>query len=101
MTLLTHFNFGHIWASVASHVSASLTWSNALQLVTVVCGLAGNLLINRKDARGFYLWIVTNGLLVIIQVLTGMYLLMVLYVAYSALAVEGLVKWRREAKNGV
>jgi nicotinamide riboside transporter PnuC len=70
----------------------------ALQAVIVACGLAGNVLINRKDPRGFCLWLVSNGLLVVTQVLTGMYLLMLLYVAYFYLSARGFVQWRKEEK---
>lgn len=75
------------------------SWSNLAQVVTVVCGLWGNVLINRKDARGFYLWLLTNALLVVLTVKTGMYLLIPLYLAYSALSVDGLRKWRKDERK--
>jgi nicotinamide riboside transporter PnuC len=95
-------NLLHEGANVLAHLpqfAATLKWSTVAQAIVVVCGLGGNVLINRKDPRGFYLWIVTNALLVVLQVMTGMYLLIALYLAYSALAVEGLMKWRKDAQT--
>jgi nicotinamide riboside transporter PnuC len=90
---LLHEAFVAVVATL-THITLKAVLATAAQLVVVACGLAGNILINRKDARGFYLWLISNGLLVVLQLVTGMYLLMLLYVAYFILSAQGLRRWR-------
>jgi nicotinamide riboside transporter PnuC len=90
---LLHEAFASVVATL-THITLKVVLATAAQLVVVACGLAGNVLINRKDARGFYLWLISNGLLVVLQLVTGMYLLMLLYVAYFILSAQGLRRWR-------
>lgn len=71
----------------------------ALQFLTALLGLPGNLLINRKNPTGFKLWIVSNALAVGTMLWAGLWGLAIMFAAYLCLAIDGLVQWQETTRN--
>jgi hypothetical protein len=68
---------------------------DALQLLTALLGLPGNLLINRKNPAGFKLWILSNCLALGVMMWFHMWGMALMFSAYLILAVEGLLRWNK------
>lgn len=65
-----------------------------LQGVGLACGIGGQILVNRKNRAGLYLWIVSNAALIAIAVQKDIPGMVVLYLIYLALCVHGVWLWR-------
>jgi nicotinamide riboside transporter PnuC len=71
---------------------------DTLQILSVALGLAGNVLINRRNANGFRFWIVSNCIAIIVMAMANLWWMMIMFIAYLVLAVDGLRKWKPEIK---
>ncbi|WP_198140842.1 hypothetical protein [Nitrosospira sp. NpAV] len=69
-----------------------------LQVFIIVTGLIGQLLITRKDARGYLAWIAGNLALIIVYHQTQQFWLIAWQIANITLQVTALVVWLKEAK---
>jgi nicotinamide riboside transporter PnuC len=69
---------------------------DALQILSVVFGLTGNVLINRRNSNGFRFWIISNCIAIVVMALTHLWWMMIMFILYLALAVDGLRKWKSE-----
>lgn len=67
---------------------------DALQILSVVFGLTGNVLINRRNTKGFKFWIVSNCIAIIVMAMANLWWMMIMFIAYLVLAVDGLRKWK-------
>lgn len=70
---------------------------NVAQLVVVALGLTGQYLVNLKNIRGYYAWITSNIVAIALMWHTGMYIMMLMYLAYIALCSHGVYLWRKDA----
>ena len=70
-----------------------LTLNVALQVIGASCGLIGNSFINEQSVFGFYLWMLSNGALIWLQLRMRMWVLVALHGAYLTLAIDGAYKW--------
>lgn len=68
------------------------------QWAAIALALSGNILVNRKDVRGFYAWFVGNLIWIVTAAITQQWPQLVLFSAYEALCVHGIWKWRRDMK---
>jgi nicotinamide riboside transporter PnuC len=68
----------------------------ALQIVSATFGLAGQALINRRHANGFWCWILANAASITLSAGVGLWVLAVLHVVYLALSIAGLRRWTAE-----
>lgn len=68
-----------------------------LQVIGAVFGLAGQWFVSHRSAKGFSLWLVSNGALIWFQYSIGAYVLAVLHCIYFVMAVQGLLIWRKDA----
>lgn len=69
-----------------------------MQLVGWVCmcaSLFGAWLNAQQDRRGFYVWICTNLVWVVVDVSAGVYSQAALMMVYCGICVYGLVCWKR------
>ncbi len=64
-----------------------------LQLIAAALGLGGQVLVNRQDPLGFVFWIGANVALIWLQLRLRMFILVVVYVTYLVLCIDGLVSW--------
>ncbi len=72
--------------------------SELLQIIAVISGFSGSVLITRRHIGSFYCWGAANVTLIAINYLAGMHVLIVLYVGYLILNVVGIVKWRKHSR---
>lgn len=98
-----------IWCAVA----AALTWAGLWFVldratdspVPVWDGLIASLsvvatwMLTRKYIEQWYVWIVANAMAVVVYIASGLYPTAVLFFVYFVMAIIGVVKWRREAKD--
>jgi nicotinamide riboside transporter PnuC len=63
--------------------------------ISTVLALIGTVLVNRRDRRGFYFWLVSNVLVLAVHWQAGIWTLTARDAAFFGLAVHGLYCWRR------
>jgi nicotinamide mononucleotide transporter len=82
-----------LWGFVMhSHTDASYPfWDAAVAMVSV----AGQILMTRRYLENWWWWIAVNCLSIPLYIVKGIYLTAALYMLFLALAVAGLVVWRR------
>lgn len=73
---------------------------SALQLFIIMSGLTGQLLIARKDPRGYLAWIAGNIGLVFVYLETKQFALIVLQFVNTAIQLGALIAWRRAKQRG-
>jgi nicotinamide riboside transporter PnuC len=78
---------------------SSITTLDILQILSVVFGLTGNVLINRRNTNGFRFWIVSNCIAIIVMAIANLWWMMIMFFLYLVLAVDGLRKWKHEIKR--
>ena len=69
-----------------------------LQAFIIAMGLTGQLLIARKDARGYLAWIVGNLALMVVFYQTQQFGLIAWQVANTAIQVMAFLSWLRESR---
>lgn len=69
-----------------------------LQAFIIVMGLSGQLLIARKDARGYLAWIIGNLALMVVFYQTRQFGLIAWQVANTAIQVMAFLSWLREGR---
>lgn len=93
----------HWWASMVVAVRASAGslpwWSWSLQLLGVAGSYTGAVLNARQDIRGFQAWIVSNLLLLVVHLTSGLWLLAVLDVLYFRINVKAIGIWRLKSRE--
>lgn len=65
--------------------------------VTMIA-LYGAYLNSKQDRNGFWFWLVSNLSFCLINILTGQYALSFLFGVYTAITINGLVKWNKSPK---
>ena len=63
------------------------------ELVSMILGVAGTLLVTYKNKAGFLVWIIGNFLWLSYGFITGQYFLMIQYIIFTGLAIFGFLKW--------
>ena len=76
----------------ASSAIALAQWS------AIAIALGGNVLVNKKDVRGFYAWFIANLFWIVTCSITNQWPQLVLFAAYEVLCVHGIYKWLTEEK---
>lgn len=71
-----------------------MTLLDAFQILSVALGLTGNVLVNRRNANGFKFWIISNFMAIWVMAMAHLWWMMIMFVAYLVLAVDGLRKWK-------
>lgn len=69
-----------------------------LQVFIIVMGLTGQLLITRKDARGYLAWMAGNLALIAVYYQTQQFWLIAWQIVNIALQAVALILWMREVK---
>jgi nicotinamide riboside transporter PnuC len=72
---------------------------DVIQILSVILGLTGNVLVNRRNSNGFKFWIISNCLAIGVMAMAHLWWMMIMFVAYLFLAVDGLRKWRKNAET--
>lgn len=67
----------------------------AMGWIATAIAISGVVLNNRRRRECFLLWIVSNGLTLVIHLAAGIWSLAVRDALFFALAIEGLIRWRR------
>ncbi|MHB1700879.1 MAG: hypothetical protein ACYCSN_12270 [Acidobacteriaceae bacterium] len=70
--------------------------ATALQIVAVVCGLLGQLLLALKRRSAFWIWIVSNAALMTLNAALHLWWLVAMYAAYTSLCALSLWTWRAQ-----
>jgi hypothetical protein len=80
-----------------SHLIPQLpAWNWALQLIGLVTSYCGAELNARMRISGFYVWLVSNATLALLNILTGQWLLVLLYILFCRVSAGGIIRWARE-----
>lgn len=66
-------------------------------VIATILAVMGVVLNNRKLIACFYLWLISNGITAGIHLHAGIWSLFIRDIIFFLLAVEGLVKWKRNA----
>ena len=70
-----------------------------LSVLALISSVSGNLLINFKKKIGFIIWIISNCLWILVNVLgEPNYPQIVMFFAYAVLNLHGLITWSKEKK---
>jgi hypothetical protein len=64
--------------------------------VCTLCALYGTWLNSNQDRRGFYYWVATNVTFALIFVSAHMWAQAFLFGVYTALAIKGLMTWKKK-----
>jgi nicotinamide mononucleotide transporter len=67
------------WDAIITTLSVVATW-----------------MLTRKILEQWHVWIVANGIAIIVYILKGMYPTVILFIVYFVMAVIGLMEWRRD-----
>lgn len=67
--------------------------------IATALSLTGNLLVNKKRVEGFYVWIISNVLWVIIALRGSDMAQVVLFLCYAILNAHGIISWKRSSSN--
>ena len=70
-------------------------WFQILTWVAAVLAIVGVILNVRLRIEGFYFWIATNIIWVVIDIQRGIYAQAALFAVYTVLSVWGIVCWRK------
>ena len=71
-----------------------------LSIFGLISTISGNILINYRRKIGFLVWIVGNILWILVNVFGTFNIFMVImYVLYAALNIDGWIKWSRIQKR--
>ena len=74
-------------------------WIESIGLVSTVLAITGVLLNNRKMICCFYVWIISNTIAAYIHYDAGIYSVLARDLIFMLLAVEGIIKWRRNEQG--
>jgi len=66
-----------------------------LGMIAMVLAVIGVLLNNRKNRNCFYVWFISNIILIYVHLNVDLYSLVVRDIVFLLLAVEGWYKWRK------
>jgi nicotinamide mononucleotide transporter len=68
-----------LWDAIITTLSVVATW-----------------MLTRKIFEQWHVWIIANGIAIIVYILKGMYPTVILFIVYFVMAVIGLMEWRRD-----
>ncbi|PWB57828.1 MAG: hypothetical protein C3F18_03525 [Nitrosomonadales bacterium] len=74
---------------------------DVFQILSVVFGLTGNVLINCRNSNGFRYWIASNCIAIGVMAMANLWWMMIMFFAYLVLAMDGLRKWNSEINPSV
>ena len=69
------------------------------ELVSMIIGLTGTLLVTYKNKTGFIFWIFGNCLWLIYGFITKQYFFAFQYIIFTGLAIFGFLKWTKDDKK--
>lgn len=61
-------------------------------------GIVGTVLLVRSYLENWYVWLFSDTLSLLLCFMQGLYFMAILYLVYTAMAVVGLLEWRRDGK---
>lgn len=67
--------------------------------IVSILALTGTILNSSRNKYGFVLWFFTNLFWVIVDFHAGLYAQSALFLAYTLLAVKGLITWTKKEKS--
>lgn len=79
--------------SVASAKAQHMTRADMLEVVFVGLSVIGQHFIAKRDKRGFYFWLVANGLAIVLFLALERYPTVMLYCYFLYSSFAGLVRW--------
>jgi nicotinamide riboside transporter PnuC len=67
-----------------------------LDIIAVIVSVIGTILNARKNIKGFYLWAIGNGMLVIYMGIKAEYSLTAFYLFMIAMNIYGIQQWKKQ-----
>lgn len=68
-----------------------------MQVLAIVTGLAGQLLVARRNPAGFWCWVVGNMVLMRMFYDQGLWGMVVLYFVYTGISLYSIRAWQKRA----
>lgn len=65
----------------------------------VALGLFANLLVIKKNYKGFTIWVVTNSAWMIYNIINGLWAQATLFFIYNVFAIYGIYEWKYKKVN--
>lgn len=78
-----------------------MTIDNFFQVLILLTGIVGQLLVAHQNRKGFYWFIACNIVSIIVAVATNLFGMALLYVFYTVMCVYSLYKWKQIAVKTV
>jgi nicotinamide riboside transporter PnuC len=67
----------------------------ALNWISVVIAITGAVLNARKNIISYYFWVVSNAMIIVLNLMQGRYDMVALFSVYLCICIYGLLNWRR------
>lgn len=68
-----------------------------IALTASVTSIIGAVLVARKSVLGFYLWLVSNVIWLIVDVMIGLWEQVPIWLAFTATSAYGIINWKPKA----
>lgn len=73
---------------------------NIISVIALILSLVGNILINRKNKLGFYIWTLSNIVWIIVNFISiPNYPQIIMYLCYACINIDGIIKWTKDEKK--
>jgi nicotinamide riboside transporter PnuC len=95
-----YYTAGVSGVAIASGMLAGMQPMDMLQALSVLLGLTGTWLINRKQITGYYFWLVSNTMAVPVLWHAHLWWMTALFSIYFILSLDGLREWRQHSTGG-
>jgi nicotinamide riboside transporter PnuC len=70
-----------------------MNWTWLITIASII-GTVANI---KKQRWCFYIWVATNALWAIVNLIIGLYSAAFLFTVYTGLAIWGIISWRRQS----
>lgn len=72
---------------------------HTLSSILIVLSITGNVLVNRRDWKGQFLWVIANAGWIYVDAKAGLYEQAALFGVYLVIAIWGMKRWKQHAQE--
>lgn len=71
-----------------------------ISVIALILSLLGNILINNKKKIGFIIWILSNIIWIIVNLISiPNYPQIIMYLCYAFINIDGIIRWSKDEKR--
>jgi nicotinamide riboside transporter PnuC len=74
---------------------------NIIVWLSTILSFGGYWFMNRKNVKGFYLFMIGNILTIVFDIITKNYAQMVMFMVFIYFNIDGIIKWSKNTKKGI